>query len=221
MPEFILGIFLFGEFMIVLSLCKRLCPDKIPDNLGEYLGDGADGEVFSVNGDPSRVIKLGIMYERPHHGLLKGYQQIQKVLDFVIDTKPDAFARVYEHGYIGTYSRNVEFLRSKKQDFVIYFYTMEKLEKISDDEKRVFHSILSHEDRGMKKNFSTEKIQEMLEGMAHGLDFSAENVRLFCDNIRKTPAHHLDIHVRNIMKNESGEFKLIDLDRVSLEDDNE
>ena len=61
----------------------------------------------------------------------------------------------------------------------------------------------------------------MLDGMAQGLDFSAEKVRLFCDNIRKVPAHHLDIHVRNIMKNDLGEFKLIDLDRVVLEDDND
>ncbi len=203
--------------MFVLSLCKRLCPDKIPDNLGEYLGDGADGEVFSINGDSSRVIKLGIMYERPSQGLLKGYKQIQSVLDFLITNQPVAYARVYEHGYIGTYSRDVEFLKNKKQNFIIYFYSMEKLEKITEDEKKVFHSILSHEDRGKKKDFSPEKVLEMLQGLSRGLDFDAEKVTLFCENIRSAPVSHLDIHVRNIMKNSVGDYKLIDMDRITLE----
>jgi len=206
--------------MFVLSLCKQLCPDKIPAELGARLGDGADGEVFSINGDDSRVFKLGILYERYDTGLLKAYQQIRDVLNFMQTEKPEGYAHVYEHEYLCTSSRKVEHLRSGKQYFIIYSYTMEKLNKISEDERRVFHSILSHEDRGIEKNFSSDKIREMLEGLARGLDFDAEKVTLFCDNIRAAPVSHLDIHVRNIMKNESGNFKLIDFDRIELENNN-
>jgi hypothetical protein len=35
---------------------------------------------------------------------------------------------------------------------------MERLNKLSEDEKKVFHSILSHEDNNLRKNFSIKKI---------------------------------------------------------------
>jgi thiamine kinase-like enzyme len=92
---------------------------------------------------------------------------------------------------------------------------MEKLQKITEDEGRVFHSILSHEDSGKIKDFSNEKIQELLFGM-RALDFDAEQVTLFCNNIKTPHLSHLDIHTRNIMKDDKGNFKLIDLDRVTL-----
>jgi hypothetical protein len=206
--------------MLVLSLCRRLCPDKIPYPTDVRLGDGADGEVFSIEGDPTKVIKLGIFYEKHDKSLEKPYKHIQKVLDYLIASPPVAYARVYEHGYMGTYTRKAEHWRSGEQKFIIYYYTMEKLEKITEDEKKVFHTILSHEDRGIEKNLSPDKIHEMLLGMSRGLDFDAEKVTLFCNNIRTAPVSHLDIHVRNIMKNDSGDFKLIDLDRIELEKHN-
>ena len=201
-------------------LFRSLCPDKIPYPTDVRLGDGADGEVFSIVDVPNKVLKLGIFYERHDKGFEEYYKHIQKVLDFLITAQPDAYAYVYEQGYLGTYTRKAEHWRSGEQKFIIYYYTMEKLNKITDDEKKVFHTILSHEDRGIEKNFSSDKIREMLEGMSRGLDFDAEKITLFCDNIKKAPVSHLDIHVRNIMKDGTGNFKLIDLDRVKLEKDN-
>jgi hypothetical protein len=207
--------------MFVLSLCRQLCPDKLPVQPDVRLGDGADGEVFSIVGDSNRVLKLGVLYERHDRGMLKYFTQIQKVLDYLMLTQPDAYARVYEHGYLGTFSRKAEHWRTGQQNFIIYYYTMEKLRKISEDESKVFHTILSHEDRGIDKNFSLEKIGEMLEGMSRALDFDVEKVTLFCNNIKRAPLSHLDIHVRNIMKDDTGNFKLIDLDRIELEKDND
>lgn len=206
--------------MNVLSLCKQLCPDSLPVKTDMCLGEGADGEVFTIAGDPAKVIKLGIFYERHDKKFLQYYKQIQKVLDWLIANQPQAYARVYEHGHLITSSRKAEHWRSGQQQFVIYYYTMEKLHKTTEDERKVFHSILSHEDRGIEKNFSPEKLREMLSGMGSGLDFDAEQVTLFCNNIRSAPISHLDIHVRNIMKNDTGMFKLIDLDRIELEKEN-
>lgn len=206
--------------MYVLSLCRQFCPDQLPVQPEERLGEGADGEVFTIAGDPNKVIKLGVFYERHDKGMLRHYKQIQRVLNYLIATRPQAYARVYEHGYLGTYSRPMPAWRNGKQDFIIYYYTMEKLYKTTEDERKVFHSILSHEDRGIEKNFSPEKIREMLEGMGRALDFDAEKVTLFCNNIRSAPISHLDIHARNIMKDETGMYKLIDLDRIELEKEN-
>jgi len=205
----------------VLSLCHQLCPDKIPVKTGERIGSGgADGEVFEILDEPTKVIKMGILYERHDRGLQNYFTAIQKGLDYVMTVQPAAYARVYEHGYLGTYSRKAEHWRTGKQNFIIYYYIMEKLHKTTEDERKVFHTILSHEDRGIEKNFSPDKIRKMLEGMSKGLDFDAEKVTLFCDNIRGASVSHLDIHVRNIMKDDAGKFKLIDLDRIELEKDN-
>jgi len=203
--------------MFVLSLCRQFCADWIPPNLGERLGSGADGEVFSLTDDPQKVLKLGIIYEHHDGELFAYYNEIDRVLNYLIKTQPAAYAHVYEHGYLGFYSREMPYWRKGIQKFVIYYYTMERLRKISEDESKVFHSIISHEDRGIKKNFSSEKIAEMLQGLGRGLDFDAEKIKLFCNNINEAVPHHLDIHIRNIMKDESNNFKLIDLDRIELE----
>jgi hypothetical protein len=201
--------------MLVYPLCQQLCYDKLSVIPLERIGDGADGEVLSVQGQPDRVIKLGIIYDHPSREL-KAYQQIQSVLDHVMSIQPIAYVRVYEHGYLGTYSRKIIDHYKDMQEFLMYYYIMEKLEKISEDEKKVFHSILSHEDRGISKNFSVKKIADMLHGMSRGLDFDAEKVILFCNNLRAAKINHQDLHQRNIMKNNDGDYKIVDLDRSQL-----
>lgn len=210
----------FRCHMFVLTLCKQFCADKLPVQPNERLGEGADGEVFSIIDDPFRALKLGILYERHDRGFLAYYKHIEEVLAYLIGAQPSAYARVYEQGYLGSYSRTMASWKSGQQKFIIYYYIMEKLRKITEDERKLFHSILSHEDRGIDKDYPLEKIQEMLQGMSRGLDFDAEKVILFCRNIKEAPVLHLDIHVRNIMKNEAGDFKLIDLDRIELENNN-
>jgi hypothetical protein len=205
--------------MFVLSLVRQLCPDKLPVQPDVRLGEGADGEVFSIVGDPHHVVKLGVLYEQPGKDVQRQYQQIQSVLDYIMQERPSAYVSVSEHGYMGTYARQRHIRPRGRvlQEYIFYYYLMEKLRPITEDEGKVFHSILSHEDRGIKKDFSPEKIEEMLRGMSLGLDFDAEKVNLFYSNIKAAQLSHLDIAVRNIMKNEANQFKLIDLDRISLE----
>ena len=56
----------------------------------------------------------------------------------------------------------------------------------------------------------------MLLGMSRGLDFDVEKVILFCSNIIASVIIHNDIHPRNIMINNTDDYKLIDIDRCSL-----
>lgn len=200
--------------MMVLSLCQRLCPDKIPVVTTNKLGDGADGEVFEIENTPDKVIKLCIIYERFSTNLEQYYnKKIVPILDYLLASPVPTFARVYAHEYMGTYSRDFVSSPTGKQKFIIYYYVMEKLNKISEDEQKVFHSILSHEDRGIEKNYPLSKIKKMLEGQGQALDFDEKKVMLFCENLRASPVRHLDIHARNVMKDQDGNFKLIDFDR--------
>jgi len=196
--------------MMVLSLCREFCPGKIPPKLGSRLGDGSDGEVFDMVDDPSKVIKLCVLYALGNDVNECYLQTINPILTSLSSKPVDVFARMYVHEYLGTFSNRYN------QEFVLYYYTMEKLENISDDEKKVFHTIISHEDRGIIKNFSIKEVQEILQGLSLGLDFDEKNVIFFYENLKRSYVNHNDIHERNIMKDKMGNFRLIDFDRTQL-----
>jgi len=198
--------------MLVLSLCNKFCPEKLPVIPDIKLGDGADGEIFSIKNEPNKVIKLSVLYD-PDETPLKNFGKIQAAVGRIMIERPSAYVRVFSQGYLGKYYRDY---CGSKQEFILYYYIMERLEKITEDERKVFHSILSHEDRGIKKDFSPPEMEKMLAGLGRGLDFSAEKVTLFCNNIKECNIKHCDLHVRNILKDMYGNFKLIDLDRLEL-----
>lgn len=211
--------------MLALTLCKELCAEKIPVQVGNKLGDGADGEVFDIKNEPNKVIKFSVLYEWKNENLSNTttdniklvYQNISGVLDYLISLPAPAHARVYEHKFLLENSRSIVWGNtSKDQKFILYYYIMEKLYHLSEDEVKVFHSILSHEDRHAIKNYSPEIIKKMLCGMSRGLDFNMERVIFFYEKICETPLIHNDLHPRNIMKNSVGDYKLIDFDRCSL-----
>lgn len=204
--------------MFVLSLCKQLCPEKVPAEPGERLGDGSDGEAFVVADDPTKVLKLSIIYDRFEDTPKEIYfNQIAPVLDYIMLNSPAACAAVYEHGFLGEYSRKLAYWRKGKQNFVIHYCIMERLHSLTEDEKKVFHTLVSHEDRKIEKDLSPKKIKEIVEGLARGLDFDENKVILFCEQLRNSFLSHSDIHPRNIMKDNSGSFKLVDFDRAILE----
>lgn len=199
--------------MLVLPICYKNCPDKIPSNLSTKLGDGADGEVFLLENEEDKVIKLSMLvdYWEDYTAMFTG---IEKVASFLMRTQPDTYARVFNFTKLAESSRQL--YDGSQQNFILYSYVMEKCFPISEDERKVFHSIISHEDLGIEKNYSEERVKEMLSGMAVGLDFEPERIIFFYRNFKKVPIYHRDLHVRNIMKDASGNFKLVDFDRTTL-----
>lgn len=199
--------------MLVFNFCQKFCPEKLDFELSNRLGEGADGEVFELKGITDKVIKFSVLYESSDED--NKYEQICRTLDFLKIHKPDSYARVYEHKMLGKYTP--PFIGSNQvQKRTLYYYVMEKLLKISEDEKRVFHSILSHEDKNLNKNYSINKIKKMLTGMSMGLDFDEKKVILFVESLKTSKVCHNDLHNRNIMKDFNGNFKLIDFDRSYL-----
>jgi hypothetical protein len=200
--------------MQALALCQKTCPDKIPFIPVDKLGDGADGDVYGLEHDPNKVIKFCVLYERyPGDDIKKTYKNIDRVLLYLEKYKPHVCARVYMHKFL---SHGIRKTTEGEQKYLLYYYIMQKLFKISDDEKKVFHSILSHEDMGINKEFTLDLVQDMLIGMSKGLEFDINSVLSFYDDIRKVKIKHLDLHVRNIMKDQFGNFKLIDFDRAKI-----
>lgn len=93
---------------------------------------------------------------------------------------------------------------------------MERLNLISSDEEKVFHTILSHEDRGAEKSYKSAELQDILDGLSKGLDFDATKVKVFHEALQTSPIRHLDIVPRNIMKDDGGNFRMIDLERTQI-----
>jgi len=204
--------------MLVLKLCQQFCPEKLIYTLGNKLGDGADGEVFDIANDDNKVLKLSVLYQQddidPELNIEYLYNKNSKVLSALINAPTGIHARVYEYGSLGIYSRIV--WGNQEQKFLLYYYVMEKLSEISKDERKVFHSLISHEDQNKKKDFSPAGTKKILKGLARGLDFDAERIIFFCDSLASSSIEHLDLHPRNIMKDVIGNFKLIDFDRTQI-----
>jgi thiamine kinase-like enzyme len=210
------------HIMRALSLSQELCSHLIPVETDQFLGEGADGDVYQIKDDPNKVIKFSKLYDAYSYKELENdFAKILAILSYLERYTSSIFAKVYSHGHMGTFDRNqVYYLNGKefnrKQKFVLYYYIMEKLQKISDDEYKVFHSIISHEDRGYPKDYSIKKISNMIDGMHKGFDFDKQKVLSFCKGIQESVIEHHDIHERNIMKDIDGNFKLVDFDRASL-----
>jgi len=195
--------------MNVLPLFWKYCPGRNPYKLGQRLGSGVDGEVFEI-ARSNRVVKFCILHESDKGNVHELYlKTIDPILTSLVSRAVNVFARVYTYEYVGVFSKN-------ENRFALYFYTMEKLEDISDDEKKVFHTIISHEDRNIVKDFSINEVQEKLKGLSLGLSFDEKKVIFFYENLKKSYINHNDIHVRNIMKDNQGNFKMIDFDRTQV-----
>jgi hypothetical protein len=197
--------------MFVLSLCQQFCPSQIPVQPAERLGDGADGEIFGIQNCPNQVVKLSVILDRFDKSPLRLYQEeVRPILDYVMLVKPASYVPVYQHGFLGEFSRPMPHWNRGVQNFLLHYCVMEKLLELTEDEKKVFHCLVSDQE------WELAKIGKTLARLSRGLDFRAEMVILLYQQLQETQIQHLDLHPRNIMKDAFGYFKIIDLDRCSL-----
>jgi len=198
----------------MISKDKERCITWAKDNLNfiieSELGSGADGIVYSITSD--KVIKFSVLYDYDNN-IDFVLQRIYNVFNSLLINNYNIFAIIYKHGLI---LKSVRKTLNGEQNYAIHYYIMEKLNKLSEDEKKVFHSILSHEDRGIEKRFSDKSLKKILRGLRTGLDFDEEKIIIFYRQVWNCPLKQTDVHARNIMKDNKGNFKFIDLDRVEL-----
>ena len=211
--------------MITKSLFEKHCPNKIPVKLGERIGGGSDGELFQVLDEPDKVIKLCVIYEwslKPYYKYLEmedtnpyyEYLAIREVIQYVLDNQTIPYVKIHAHQYVGSYSRQL--YDKREQKFILHYYIMDRLNKISDEEYKVFYSILPHEQDEVRNNFSLEKAEDILQNLGRSFDIDCAKIFTFCKCIKESPVAHQDLHPRNVMSDNVGEYHLIDLDRCVL-----
>ena len=185
---------------------------KFKFSIKDKIGEGADGDCYTLTDNPEQVVKFSVYYcwnnEDTNQVIadrLAGYKQISD--------NPHLFAKLYDYGFVGKGTRSTVI---GPQEYIIFYCLMEKLESLSEDEKKVFHSILSHEDNNLKKNYSLDKVKKMLQGLSMGLTFNDSRVINFVTKVKQMNVGYTDIHPRNIMKDNFGDYKFIDFDRITV-----
>ena len=182
---------------------------ELPFHLGLEIGSGIDGQVFESQDNSNRVIKIS---SANSSSIASGYPQIAKILRSVQIGKIHHFVKIYSFGPLFTYP----IPDLSRDTATIFFVEMEKLFPISEDEQKIFHTLVSHEDANKKKKFPTKQIISILEDLSRWLSFDKEKAKNFCIAATSGPIYHKDLHIRNVMKNARGDYKLVDLDRLEI-----
>lgn len=151
----------------------------------EVIGSGVDGIVISSKGFAVKASLWEV-------------EKYKTIINFLY-SKPYEYVCVHEYGNLTE---------------EVAYCVMDKLNPLSDDEYKMFFSLISHEDRNIMKDLSGSKFNETLDGLSKGFEFDRKQVVKFCNLLFTSHYKHLDLHPRNIMKNKNKEFKLIDLDRI-------
>jgi len=72
-----------------MKIYEMLDPNLIPVQIGEKVGSGFNGEVFTIINDPNKVIKFSMIDNYRYSAL--------EVLSFLKEKNDPAYARVYEY----------------------------------------------------------------------------------------------------------------------------
>jgi rRNA-processing protein FCF1 len=213
--------------MQVLSLIKKEKPNFNFPKLGVELGYGADGQVFELIDDPNKVIKYSVIFDwnslpspaKSKINIKEKFSKLKNNLEIIKNNyhEHSFMVKIFNHEFLFQGKRKI--VNNEDQDYLIHSLIMEKLKEISDDENKVFHSLLYHKNVFWEKDFSDQELDETLFGLAKGLDFNHSKVKSFYKKVKKSTIQHNDINLGNIMKNVDGDYKLIDLDRLSKKEE--
>ena len=185
---------------VFAEVCNQLFYSNRVSNL---IGKGVDGEVFQSLDNPNEVIKFGVVFHAQP-------VNIERNINYIMEHNPCTYVHVHDFS-----------IKPSKHELLSHVYVcfMEKLSSLSNDEIKLFHTLVSHEDSNKKKDITDANVVKITEDLSFFLDFDKKKVRSFCSNYLNSNIIHHDLHPRNIMKDKNNNFKLIDLDRISIKGD--
>lgn len=166
--------------------------------VGDYIYAGADGEVFKSS---DKIIKFVEIFDSKKNANL-AWNKIKRNIEWVMDNNPSNFVRVEDFGLVQVFEDNYS---------IVYFYLMEKLSDISSDENKLFKNIFK-DPKAKNLNFCEKDLDSYKY-----FKFDKEKVSNFVLQTKKCKMKHEDIHVKNIMKDDYGNFKFIDLERMTYD----
>lgn len=180
---------------------KRCTHDKIPWR-GDFIANGDDGRAYQNWDDETKVVKVGFMNTQSHSGTT--LSQLEDNFDYVLNNKPKAYVEIFDYGCINCRSCDVS-----------YYVLMEKLVKLDNTEHSVPGFAIGVQDyvRRHKKNKSDPYPVGRISIPGKK---NRTQLETFARNIWDAGIIHNDIFYGNLMKTEDGDYKLIDLDRLTI-----
>lgn len=173
------------------------------------MGSGAHGHVFALIDDPTKVIKIAWAPTITQYSLIPN-QEGQWTFDRVRQTYQHLL-----HHQISVLAALHQFDLLLRDDVKQYYaVVMEKLVPLSEDENKVFKSIVMEYNGGIALGAAMKHLEELHEW----LDFDKEKVVGFYREVNALPMVHRDFHRRNIMKDGSGNFKMVDFELLVIKD---
>ena len=197
--------------MNCLSILEDKGENKYLPLIDQEIGYGADGQVFTLRDYPNKVLKFSILYDLDYsHTLDIKYANISKMFAHIKSTV-GCFPFLYDYGMLLSGNRKTTV---GNQDYIIYYSIWEKLNKLSDDNKKVLFTILNAFDN----NSSIRSLKKDLDTLSMYLDFEIEKSITFFKELNNLKINHNDLHIRNILIDNNGYFKLIDFDKSTFKE---
>jgi len=196
--------------MIVKDFIQQHCavlPLLFP--IVETIGNGNNGETYLLN--DNTVLKVSVLMDWAKKGIdiREEYANIWWILRQLKQDNPSHIVRLFDLGVLSCGQEN-------RQPYTIYYYRMRRLFPLSEDESKVFQTVISHEDRHLIKHYEPNELDVVLKGLEKGLEFQSNKVKWFYQQIQSSKFKHLDLHQRNIMKTQDGDYRLVDLDHMVI-----
>lgn len=199
----------YGRTLNLIDHHLRLLPSSIVPST--KLGEGAQGKVFATD-NPEKVVKVSILYDW-NHDIDKDIKRIDKVYSYLLKNKDPLYSKIFEFGPVFSGTRTI--VNGAEQRYVIYYSIQERLNPLSEEEDKIFDTI-SYTLGRWDNNYDLAKVKNSLIEQAKFLTFNLANALKFCDLYEDSVINHNDFWNKNVMKDNFGNYKLVDLDLASL-----
>lgn len=214
----------------LLDKIKDVCPDKVPDDIGQFIGRGGQGEAYEAVGDDA-VVKVGIAKDDAAAASL--LSKVEKLSEM----NQDVFPKILDWGLLC----DVEMEGFRSSSGPAYFYVMEKLNPLpKDDAKRASRIMTDMADihsansgpklEAEKKKYLFTRTKELkrdarLQNEADGTEewdetnvdggVTRKALDLF-ERMQRAGLIHRDMNASNIMTDADGNLKLIDMESTAF-----
>jgi len=195
------------------TLLQAYHSEKLPFQLGECLGNGNQGYVYSDLDNSEQVIKLSILVDDFGPITLNDrFDNIRKTYRHIIDNPHSSIVKISKFDQL---SKGSEFIFEWEQCWIIYYSIMEKLNPLSEDECKVFKTICDAFNGEVKIERTVEII---VKEQKEWLKFDDEKILNFYKSLSDLKIDHKDFEPRNIMKDKDNNIKLIDFDLSKMQE---
>lgn len=194
------------------SFARSIVKEKFNLDVQEEIGIGAQGTVFSIK-NTSNVIKISALYDwNKYKNFENEYENISQVYNFIINNKPINVVSIFEFNKIHDGLRKTY---NGEQRYIIYFSIQERLNNLTEDEKKVFKTVCQSVNNELDSSHSIEAI---LKDLSSWYDFDLNKIIIFYNSLKQSRIEHKDFHIGNIMKDKNNNYKMIDFDLAQLKD---